>query len=139
GADEGARLSLNGVAILEIPTGNGQLQEVSATVNLTGGLIPIEVTYYNSVGNAELQLSYQPPDGEQQVVPPSALIANTRSFTATTNDAGEFSIVGVPSALGDVQIKATVEETGRASSEVLSVSPVQGEINVGDIVVQRTR
>jgi YD repeat-containing protein len=140
GADEGARLALNGATVLEIPNGNGQLQEASGAVTLTSGLIPIEVTYYNSVGNAELQLSYQPPGYEMQVIPPSAFVANARSLATNTNDRGEFSIPGIPSVVGDVQIKATVEANGQAASKIFDViSRVQGEINIGDIVVARPR
>jgi hypothetical protein len=56
GADEGARLVLNGVTVLDAPSGNGLFREQGAAINLSPGLIPIELTYYESIGNAELQL-----------------------------------------------------------------------------------
>ncbi len=137
GADEGARLIVGGVTVVDIPTGHGEFQEGSGIANLPAGLIPIEVTYYDSVGNAELQLSYQPPGGRRQVVPPSALVANTQKFSVITDEAGAFSIVGIPTLLDNLAIKA-IDANG-ASSEFFNVLPVPGEINVGDVVVPRPR
>src|SRR5207244_9497873 len=56
GADEGARLKVGGITVVDIPTGNGQYQEGRGPISLAPGLIHIEVTFYESVGNIELQL-----------------------------------------------------------------------------------
>ncbi len=63
GADETARLVLNGATVVDIPQGGGEFHEASGTIVLNPGLIPIEITSYASIGGADLRLSYVPPGG----------------------------------------------------------------------------
>jgi hypothetical protein len=138
GADEGARLRLNGTMVIEMPAPVGGFQEKSASVSLAAGLVPIEVTFYESVGNAQLQLSFAPPDSERQIVVPSSLTPTSSArFLATTDDAGRFVLSGVPTALDVIQIRATVTQNGQvATVESLRVSPVsKDQIEIGDIVI----
>ena len=102
GADEGARLRLNGGTVVDMPTSASGYQEQSVEVNLAAGLIPIEITFFESTGNAQLQLSFIPPGGERQVVPPSLLVPRSSPFVAVTDDTGRFAFRGVPTALDAV-------------------------------------
>ncbi len=141
GADEGARLQLDGATVVDMPTAAGGYQERPATVNLGAGLIPVEITFYESAGNAQLQLSFIPPGGERQVVPPSSLVPNPWPFAVVTDDAGRFTFRGVPTALEGVQVRATVTINGQSTSATsVRVSPVSKEgLDVGNIVVTISR
>ena len=74
GADEGARLRVGGVVIADVPGGQHRYQEVPATVDLQAAPVPIDLVFYESVGSAELQLSWAPPNSERQVIGPDALV-----------------------------------------------------------------
>jgi YD repeat-containing protein len=139
GADEGARLKVSGVTVVDVPTGKGEYQEASGTVNLSTGLIPIEVTFYESAGNVELQLSWAPPGGERQVVAPVSFVPNTQIFSAITDQSGRLTLIAVPTALEGIQIRATViEPAGNTEAYSNRYTPVPtGAVDVGDVVVQR--
>jgi hypothetical protein len=141
GADEGARLRLSGATVIDIASTAGGFLERSATVNLGVGLVPIEVTFYEGTGNAQLQLSFAPPGGERRVVPPSALVPNPLSFTVVTDEAGRFTIRGVPTALEAVRVRATATRSGLSTSTTSPpIAPVSiGGLKVGDIVVVISR
>ena len=137
GSDDGARLLIDGKPVVEV-TATGEFTEAQADVDLSAGSLPIEIQYFQAVGDAELQLSYIPPGGERQVVPPSALVQEPPVFTAVTGTDGTFSVSGVPTILGAVSVRATVTEqdgtqrTGKADT-VLAVR--QGVTDVGTVVV----
>jgi hypothetical protein len=138
GADEGARLRVGGVTAVDMPTAAvGGYQERSATVSLEAGLIPIEITFYESVGSAQLQLSFTPPGGERQVVPPSMLVPSAAPFNVVTGADGRFSFDRVPTALQSVQVRASVtrnDQTATATSE--RVSPVsKAGVQLPEIVI----
>lgn len=137
GADEGARLIIDGVTVIDIPTGTGEFQEASATIPLTTGIIPIEVLYYEGVGDAELQVSYILPGGERRPILPFALMPAGVTFTTTSGPAGTFSIPNVPVLVEEVIVRASTTLGGldvqRSSSPAL---PVPGGItNVGTVTL----
>ena len=130
GADEGARFALNGITLLQMPTGNGEFVVYSQTVELAGGLIPIAVTYYESVGDAELQLAWIPPGGELEVVPPEVLLTRAQELRAVTDSSGDFVIPGVPANVAWVRVQVGL---GRLSEPV---SPVPARMtDLGVVVV----
>jgi len=79
--------------------------------------------------------------GERQVVPPSALVPNPLSFTMVSDEAGRFTIRGVPTALEAVRVRATVTRSGLSTSTTSPpIAPVSiGGVKVGDIVVVISR
>jgi hypothetical protein len=95
------------------------------------------MTYYEEVGNAELQLSFAPPGGERQIVPPSSLVPGWQPFVTTTDASGTFTLRGVPTALGGVQIRATVTANNQNMSATSNrVAPVPNTgVDVGNIVI----
>jgi hypothetical protein len=101
GSDDGARLTLAGKPVLEVPS-QGEFAEAKASVALAAGDLTLEVTYFQAVGDAELQLSYIGPDGERAVVPTAAFTPIPAPFTALTAADGSFKFEGVPTILGDV-------------------------------------
>ena len=119
-----------------MPTASvGGYQERSATVNLEAGLIPIELTFYESVGYAQLQLSFSPPGGARQVVPPSILVPNVAPFFVVTGADGRFTFEGVPTALQAIQVRTSVTQNGQTTTtSSVAVSPVsKDEIQVGKL------
>lgn len=114
GADEGARLRLDAATVVDMPTPSvGGYQEQSATITLPAGLIPVEVTFYESVGSARLQLSFVPPGGERQVVPPSMLVPSVLPYAVVTDGDGVFAIRGVPIALQSAEIRVSQTLNGQ--------------------------
>jgi len=141
GADEGAQLRLNGAIVIDMPTPASGYQERSATVDLVAGLTPIQITFYESTGNAQLQLSFVPPGGQRRVVAPSYLVPNPVSFAVVTDDTGTFAFRGVPTALEGVQVRATATINGQSTSaSSVRVTPVLKEgVDVGDIILTISR
>ena len=137
GTHAGERLKIGGVTVVNLSAGNGQYQQGSGAIDLAPGLIPIEMTYYEEVGNAELQLSFAPPGGERQIVPPSSLVPGWQPFVTTTDASGTFTLRGVPTALAGVQIRAAVTANNQNISATSNrVAPVSNTgVDVGDIVI----
>src|SRR5205085_4663734 len=108
GAHEGARLKVAGMTIVDLPISTGAYQEGSGEIDLAPGLVPVEITYFEGVGNAELQMSFAPPGNERQVVSPAYLIPATQPFVTTTDAAGVFTLRDVPTALEVIRVRATV-------------------------------
>jgi hypothetical protein len=139
GADEAARLLLNGIAVVDMTAGAGAFQEQSGTIVLEPGLIPIEVTGYVGVGSGELQLSYVPPGGGRQTVTPEMLVADTRSFRAMSGEDGSFAISNLPGWAENLQAAAAAK-TDDGAWEGLSgaLQPVPGGItNAGTIAMEK--
>ena len=136
GADEGARLSVDAVVIADISGDQHRYQEVPAAVDLQAGLVPIEVVFYESVGSAELQLSWAPPDRERQVIAPVSLVPALRPFVTLTDANGFFSVADVPTALDDVRVQATVVESSLSSATSTNLRLTGGQaVDVGDLVI----
>jgi hypothetical protein len=132
GADEGARLALAGLTVLQMPTGRGEFQAFSRTVQLPAGLIPIELTFYESYGDAELQLSYARPGADVEVVPPERFRAVAGEYTIRTDSAGRFVIPNVPANVAAIRLSDRVSELSAP------VPPVPGgTTDLGDVVVER--
>ena len=81
-------------------------------MQLAAGLVPIEVTFYEGVGNMELQLSWTPPGGERMVIPPEFLVALPPSLSALTDGAGNFRNENVPTSISRVQILGGAQAVG---------------------------
>ena len=137
GADEGARLSVDGVVIADVPGGQHRYQEGSATVDLQTGPVPIDVVFYESTGSAELQLSWAPPNLEGQVIAPASLVPALRPFVTLTDANGFFSVADVPSALDEVRVQATVVEPSLSvvTSPTLELTGGQA-VDIGDLVIR---
>ena len=136
GADEGARLRIDGVVMATIPGGQNQYQEVPATVDLQAGLVPVEVIFYESVGSAELQLSWAPPDMERQVIAPASLVPALRPFVTITDPNGFFSVADVPTALDDVRVQARVVEPSVSAVTSTTLELTGGQaVDIGDLVI----
>jgi hypothetical protein len=126
-----------GVQVGSVPASIGTYQEGSGAIELTPGLVPVEITYFEGAGNAELQLSFMPPGGERQVVPPASLVPPSQPFVTTTDAFGAFTLRGVPTALDAIQVRATVTVNSQnISTSSAPVAPLlEDGVNVGDIVV----
>jgi hypothetical protein len=136
GADEGARLTVGGATVVDMPTGSGGFQERSGAISLEAGLVPVEILFYQSAGNTELQLSLAPPGGERQVVAPRSLVPRVPPFVTVTEQSGRFSFHDLPMALEGVSIRAAA---GQGSSFTVTV-PLIGSLSnaaveLGDVVV----
>ena len=105
GVNEGGRLLLGGVTVVNLSSGMGMFQEGSARVWLPEGSIPIQIVSFGN-GNPEIQLSYDPPGGALQVVPTKLLTPATSPYAALSNSTGMFSIAGVPTVLGPIEASA---------------------------------
>ncbi len=137
GAHQGARLKIAGVTVVEIPASAGSFQEASGVINLSTGMVPIEVTYFEGAGHAALELSLTPPGGERQVVPPSSLVPGSKPFVTTTDASGAFVLGGVPTALEGVQVRATItvnNQNGSGTSRRVAPVP-DSAVDVGSIVI----
>jgi hypothetical protein len=132
GVDDGARLVVGGVTVVQMPTGQGDFRARSGSIRLPAGLIPIEVTYYQSVGDAELQLLYAAPGEELQVVPPARLRATMTELQVQTDGVGRFVIANVPANVPAIQLSG---DQGTLSNPVLPVPG--GIVDLGDVVVRR--
>lgn len=138
GAHEGAKLVVGGVTVVDLstPAATG-FQERSGTIDLQPGIVPVEVTFYESTGSPELQLSVVPPGGLRQVVPPSSLAAGGGAFTVVTDSVGRFTIRDVPTVLDEVSVR--VSATGVVVPVIATVPggvPATSTlVDVGDVVV----
>ena len=138
GADDGARLVINGRGVVTVAA-NADFTEGSGVIDLPAGRLPIEIQYFQNDGDAELRLSYIRPDDHQQVVvPPDRLSGGDGGdFTAMTNEAGAFSIAGVPTILGELSISATATVAGEelsGGSSGLAPDPA-GTTDAGAIMI----
>lgn len=105
-SDDGSRVYLGGSLVVDNP-GLHAARERSGTTNLTAGLVPITVTYFEHEGTEQLDLRWEGPNQSKQRVPNSALYRDNdldAAFDATcvglncTFDAG-----GTRSPGGSVQ------------------------------------
>ncbi len=136
---EGARLKIGDSTVINLPGSSGVVQEGRGEIVLAPGLVAIEITYFESRGDTELQLLYAPPGGAKQVVPQSVLAPNWPPFGVRTDALGRFSISRIPTALPSIQIRATVTDASQTTSATSGViAPVTStSVNVGDIVIRR--
>ena len=125
GADDRARLVLNNAVVVDVSAA-GAFTEGSARLKLPAGQWPMVVEYVRESGMAELQLSYVPPDGERQIVMPTAFLQDPAAFTTRTASDGTFVVPGVPTILGDVRAQAvvTTPDGVRFTGTSLMVPPV---------------
>jgi len=134
GADDGARLVLDGIPVVEV-LGSGEFTEAAGTVALSRGRVPIQLDYFQSLGDAELQLSATGPDGVPSIVPPAELLQDPPPFVTSSGVVGDFSLTDVPTILGDIQVEASAilgEFEARGTSA--RVAPVRGGVtDVGTI------
>ena len=122
---EGARLSINGEKILELPGGGGTVSEGSGEITLEPGLARIEIEYYAAVGGEELDFSYSGPGLGRHAVPQSLLWAESGEVARTT-PGGVFAFENLSTAVGSYELfaegneesRATVSVVGRENSEV---------------------
>jgi hypothetical protein len=129
GAVEGARLVINGATAIQTPAGRTSFGIDAQTVALPAGWIPIEVAYYQAVGDTELQLLYGAPGDELRVVAPDALRVAMPQFTVRTDGDGRFVVANVPANVSAVRVSG---ESGDLSNPV---PPAPGGVtDFGDVV-----
>ena len=139
GADEAARLKVHGVTIIDMQGGNGIFTERSGTTDFSPGPVPIELTYYESVGTAELQLSWVPPLGERQVITPDVLTPRRETFATTTDSLGQFSIPNVPTHAKTVRLNVSPNQSKNVlDGTSLLITTVPGATtHAGDVVLKK--
>jgi len=98
GVRDGARLAIGGNTIVDASRGGGFFTEREGAVRLEQGWVLIQVDHYQSLGYGELQLSWTPPGGTRQVIPPDFF--RTPAVTVKTEKNGRFAFSDVPAALG---------------------------------------
>jgi YD repeat-containing protein len=109
-AHAAARLSIDGREVVETAPATGAFNEASASAALTAGAHEIEVLYYESDGASTLQLFWTRPGAPIEIVPPSALVTDSRSAaTAVSKSDGSFRL-SVPAFLDGVQLKLAAGE-----------------------------
>ncbi len=137
GVDDGARLTIDGSLVVEVVAA-AEFTEGSGMIDLPAGALPIEIEYFQSLGDAELQLSSSGPGGATAAIVSPTDLAQSPDLFATTSDAsGQFSVPGVQASLGDIRAEATALVEG---DEVMGSSeptpPVPGGItDLGQITV----
>ncbi|MEO8678073.1 MAG: Ig-like domain-containing protein [Vicinamibacterales bacterium] len=127
GVNRGGRLLVNGLTVVDLPTGTGQFQQASGTVALPGGTVPVQILAFDN-GNPEVQLSFALEDADAQVVPMDVLTPAIAPYQATTGADGAFSVAGVRTVLGSISASAQkVDATGRTlTGRSAAVAPVPG-------------
>jgi len=141
GADDGARLVMDGRTILELPLGTGTFQEASEFVDLSAGLLPIEATYFQTVGTGEVQLSFEPPGKERQVIRPSQFLTDL-GLTASPDDRGGFRIENAPTIVEGLAVTVRAQDAQGNETTGISnaVRAVRGGItDVGAIRIRMRR
>ena len=98
GVRDGARLAIGGNTIVDAARGGGIFTEREGAVRLAQGWVSIEVGHYQNLGYGELQLSWTPPGGKREVIPPDFF--RTPAVTVKTEKNGRFAFSDVPAALG---------------------------------------
>ena len=98
GVRDGARLAIGGNTIVDASRGGGIFTEREGAARLEQGWVSIEVDHYQSLGYGELQLSWTPPGGKREVIPPDFF--RTPAVTVKTEKNGRFAFSDVPAALG---------------------------------------
>jgi hypothetical protein len=128
---------IGGLTIVNVARGAGVFQQANATVWLPAGAIPIEVSTFDN-GNPQIQLSYAPPGQALTVIPQSVLTPAFTLYRARSATLGVFSIAGVPTALGDLEVfAASTPARGRSlTGDAGPVAPVAaGVTDVGAVRV----
>jgi hypothetical protein len=141
GVDGGARLRIDDVTVIDISSSKGAYLESSNAVDLSVGWVPIEVTYYQGVGNVELQLSYAPPDGERQVITSEMFLASSPDLNTTSDEFGNFSIGNVSNAFSGVRVLGVITKDGatRAGSSDRLIPKATNSLQARDIVLKIQR
>ena len=141
GANKGARLTLDGRLLIDMPSpAVGGYQESSGEIHLQPGLVPVEVTLYESNGNAALQLSVTMPDGQSQVVQPGQLVPTPEPFVVVTDAEGRFVITRVPTALENVRLRVAQPFGGSLELRWPPPGPLPaGAVDVGVITIPGAR
>jgi YD repeat-containing protein len=104
-AHQGARLSIDGQAVVDAEASSAEAAIATGGVDLTVGAHDIEVTYFESGGAGALQLLWTPPGGIQAVVPPAAIRSEAPVlWRAVSGSDGRF-VLHVPAALDGVTVQ----------------------------------
>ena len=87
---KGARLLIDGALVTETPEGNSDVAEASGEAMLGPGWHKVELSYYETVGAAQLDLTWMPPGRQQEAIPARQLLQRmerswaVRSSSVTT-------------------------------------------------------
>ena len=122
GVNAGGRLTVGGATIINAAQGTGAFQQLAGKVWLPAGSIPIEVRTFDN-GNPQIQLSYAPPGRDLTVIPQRVLTPAFTPYRARSGTLGAFSIAGVPTALGDLEVGAS-SAAGRGRTLTGDTGPV---------------
>ena len=80
-SDDGSRLFVNDQLVVD-NSGLHAMQERSGAVNLTAGLHAVRIEFHERTGGAGVIFSYDPVDGDKQVVPSSVLFVEASQLGA---------------------------------------------------------
>lgn len=141
GSNQGARLFLDGRLLVDVPgVAGGAYQEVSGAADLQSGIVPIEVTFFDSGGAAAVQLTMTTPSGESGVVQPGDLVPAPEPFVVVTDADGRFVLTGVPTALENVRLHIVNPVGGNLDVRGPASGPLPaGTIDVGVITFPGAR
>jgi len=90
---QGARLSVNGIIVAEVPGGNSESRTGNGTISLKAGVHAILVDYFATVGAPELDLAFAKGEAPLRPVPASSL---THREQLPVGPNGNIVLRGVP-------------------------------------------
>ncbi|MFN7962249.1 MAG: DNRLRE domain-containing protein [Thermoanaerobaculia bacterium] len=158
GSSGGARLFVNDTLVVELVS-DGTFQEADGELFLGLGRADLRIEYFHVGGEAELRLLVTPPPEEfplpsalphelvprvvvqpasgQPFVPAAELRLPGTAFTTTTGADGRFTLPGMPTYLGAVQVSVEGTVAGDAVSGLSAIVPPEagGVTDVGTTVV----
>ncbi len=127
----GARLSIDGREVVDIPGGSTFSLERTGESTLSEGLHAIEIVYFATVSGSELILSHAEPGGPLQTVPLSMLWMEGPATEASRG--GEVIFSSLPSWVNRVFIRS-----GESASELIPLpdgdSP--SSVSLGNVVLK---
>ncbi|MEO0895078.1 MAG: LamG-like jellyroll fold domain-containing protein [Bacteroidota bacterium] len=141
-SDDGSKMYLDGVELIDNDGLHGMVEKSSAWQNLTAGRYPVRVTFFERYGGDNIIFSWKGPGIAKEEVPASALYVEENldvnylwtgpnGFTASTKDAqvteaGTYKLVVTDNTSGcEVEAYAVVDEVNGGSSDPGEIGPDQ--------------
>ncbi|HMJ71561.1 MAG TPA: PA14 domain-containing protein [Cyclobacteriaceae bacterium] len=94
-SDDGSRLYVNGVLVVENDNAHGTTEVASSPVSLTPGKYPIRATFFEQGGGEVLTVSYAGPSISKQIIPAARLYLNGTTITTYySKSSGDLASLG---------------------------------------------
>lgn len=124
-SNDGVRLSLNGVRIVDNWTIHGTTTNTSAAISLTAGVkYPIQMEFFENGGWGQAQLMWSYPGQSQTVIPQTALLpAAAPSNSAPVANAGSDQTITLPAS---ANLAGTATDDGQPGPLTTTWSKVSG-------------